>query len=58
MRRKGREGMEKDFLKKASTKELADELSRREGVETKQAEPYQDLVFAINGPAIVMIVTD
>ena len=41
-----------------STASLVQELSRREGVETTTAEPYQDVEVKVNGPAIVMVVID
>lgn len=41
-----------------STKELVEELKKREGVEMKIAEPYQDLEISVNGPAIVLVITD
>lgn len=41
-----------------STKDLVDELSRREGVEKTIAEPYQDVQVKVNGPAIILVVTD
>ena len=47
-----------DYLQKVSTKELVEELERREGVETTIAEPYQDKTVSVNGPAIVLVVTD
>lgn len=40
------------------TAELVRELSRREGVEEKIAEPYQDMQIKVNGPAIVLVVID
>lgn len=45
-------------LSRFSTKELVEELSSREGVEVKMAEPYQDLDVSVNGPATVLVVTD
>lgn len=45
-------------IKNASTKELVNELARREGVEMKCAEPHKDLDVKVNGPAIVLIVID
>ena len=41
-----------------STRELVQELSQRAGVETKTAEPYCDLEIKVNGPAIVLVITD
>lgn len=45
-------------LRNFRTKELVEELKTREGVETKYAEPYQDFNISVNGPAIILIVTD
>jgi cyanate lyase len=45
-------------LPQASTKELVNELMKREGVETKIAEPYKDEEIKVNGPAIVLTVID
>ncbi|WP_411655478.1 BC1881 family protein [Anaeromassilibacillus sp. SJQ-1] len=45
-------------LEKFETCDLVKELKGREGVETKIAELYQDIDIKINGPAIVLIVTD
>ena len=47
-----------DYLQKVSTKDLVEELERREGVETAIAEPYQEKTVSVNGPAIVLVVTD
>ena len=47
-----------DYLQKVSTKDLVEELQKREGVETTIAEPYQDKAVSVNGPAIVLVVTD
>ena len=41
-----------------TTKELVDELSKREGIEKIIAEPYQDIGVMVNGPAIVLVVRD
>lgn len=40
------------------TCELVEELKKREAVETHMAEPYEDLTVTVNGPAIVLVVTD
>ncbi len=40
------------------TSELVKELSGREGVKTEIAEPYQDKAISVNGPAVILIVTD
>jgi len=45
-------------VEKISTKDLIDELKRREGVEVMIAEPYQDTTVTVNGPAIVLVITD
>jgi len=45
-------------LKTVPTCKLVEELSTREGVERKEAEPYQDLHVEVNGPAIVLVVID
>ena len=47
-----------DSLDNASTKDLVEELKRREGVEATIAEPYEDVEIKVNGPAIVLVVTD
>lgn len=45
-------------LKCIPTKYLVEELKKREGIETRIAVPHQDLQVLINGPAVVLIVTD
>ena len=40
------------------TYELVEELKKREGVEAHMAEPYKDLTVTVNGPAVVLVVTD
>lgn len=52
--------MEKEceYLRNISTYDLVRELERREGVERMTAKPYQDLEIKVNGPAVVLIVTD
>ena len=45
-------------LTRFSTADLVAELQKREGVETTIAEPYQDVTASVNGPAIVLVVTD
>ena len=47
-----------EVVKLISTKALVEELSRREGVDTKEAAPYEDLSVTVNGPAILLIVID
>lgn len=46
------------ILSEYSTAELVDELARRIGVEKKIAEPYQDIVVKVNGPAVILTVFD
>ena len=45
-------------LKNIKTCDLVEELSHREGVEVHQAEPYKDMTVNVNGPAVVLVVTD
>lgn len=45
-------------LEAISTKSLVEELKKREGVEATIVEPYKQHNAHIEGPAIVMIVTD
>lgn len=45
-------------LDKIATCELIDELKRREGVGVTIAEPYKTIAVEVNGPAIVLVVTD
>lgn len=45
-------------IKEFSTKELVDELKEREGVNTITAEPYEKKIVDLEGPAIVLVVTD
>jgi hypothetical protein len=37
---------------------LITELRKREGVKTTIVEPYQDAEVSVNGPALVLVVTD
>lgn len=46
------------MLEKISTKELVEELKKREGVKTEYAEPYQDKKLFINGPAVILVIVD
>ena len=41
-----------------TTKELVEEISKREGIEKIIAEPYQDMEVKVNGPAIVLVIED
>lgn len=45
-------------LSEIRTCDLVKELQYREGVEAKMVEPYEDIAVSVNGPAIVLIVTD
>lgn len=45
-------------IEKYSTKELVEELLKREGVDYKKVEPYADEVISANGPAILIKVID
>ena len=45
-------------LENVPTANLITELCKREGVETTAVEPYQDAAFSVNGPALVLVVTD
>lgn len=45
-------GAQEKMLKSIPTKELVEELKKREGVKAEYAEPYQDKVISINGPAM------
>lgn len=40
------------------TRELVEELEHRLGVEKITAQPYQDVKIEVNGPAVILIVTD
>ncbi len=46
------------MLEKLSTKELVEELKKREGVKTEYAEPHQDKKLSVNGPAVILVVAD
>lgn len=45
-------------LSPIATCDLVAELSKREGVEAHTAEPYQDVMIPVNGPAVVLVVID
>ena len=40
------------------TFELVDELKKRQGVDTVMAEPYENKVLNVEGPAVVLIIVD
>lgn len=46
------------MLKNIQTKELVEELKKREGVQAEYAEPHQDKSISINGPAVILIIVD
>ena len=50
-------GMKKP-LSNATTKELAEELSDRLGVEKIIAEPYKNQEVRVNGPATILVIID
>lgn len=41
-----------------STNQLIDELCARPGIKAEIAEPCQDMTVSVNGPAIVIVITD
>lgn len=45
-------------LNEYTTKELVEELKKREGVSTAIAGPYENKVTDVEGPAIVLTVID
>lgn len=49
---------ESKCLSEYRTSQLVRELEKRLGVEMVTAAPYQDVEIKVNGPAIVLIVTD
>lgn len=48
----------KTLLENVPTVDLVRELTRREGVKTTTAEPYQDVRIEVSGPAVVLEVID
>jgi len=48
----------KELESDISTKDLVEELSKREGVKVDIADPYKDVDIKVNGPAIVLTVID
>ena len=40
------------------TQELVDALSQREGVEKITVKPYEDKTVEVNGPAVILVITD
>lgn len=53
-----KEGKEMENLSNVKTCELVEELKQREGVETILAEPYESQKVLVEGPAVVLVVTD
>ncbi len=49
---------EMNKMSEFTTAELVEELKRRQGVDARIAEPYEDITVSVNGPAIMLIVTD
>ena len=50
--------MNSEKMHDVPTRELVDELMRRECVEVTIAEPYQNVIATANGPAIILTVID
>lgn len=48
----------KEKLKHVSTCDLVQELPQRDGVEMKEAGPYESLKTEVNGPAVVLTIID
>jgi hypothetical protein len=49
---------QEETMKDVITKELVEELKKREGVEAYEAEPYQEKMITVNGPAIILVIVD
>ena len=47
-----------DILSHMPTYVLVEELEKRHGVKTVRVEPYKDETVSVNGPAIILVVTD
>ena len=45
-------------ISKIATKDLVEELSKRNGVEAKELEPHKEESISVCGPVIVLIITD
>ena len=52
------DAIDTDNLKSLPTCKLAQELVGREGVETNIIEPYEEILFKCEGPAVLLCVTD
>lgn len=48
----------KEMLQNVNTKYLVEELKKREGVDITTVEPYKEVHIPIEGPAVVLVVTD
>lgn len=46
------------MLKQVATCDLVQELGNRLGVESVRVAPYEDHTVTVNGPAVVLVVTD
>lgn len=53
-----RDAIDTDNLKSLPTCKLAQELVGREGVEKNIIEPYEEILFKCEGPAVLLCVTD
>lgn len=51
-------GGEEMELSDIKTRDLVQELRRREGVETEVIDPHADVEIPVCGPAIVLVVSD
>ena len=45
-------------LSQYKTSDIVNELKTREGIKAIIAEPYEDKPVTVNGPAIILVVTD
>ena len=45
-------------LENIKTRDLVEELKKRDGVQIEYAEPYRDKIITVNGPACVLVVID
>lgn len=52
------ENKNSELIMSFSTKDLVEELQKREGVETSYIMPYENISVDINGPAILLVVID
>lgn len=47
-----------EVLHNIATCDLVQELEKRQGVQKTTAEPYQNISLNIDGPAVVLVITD